>query len=177
MTTQVIVLNGGSSAGKSGILRCLQAVLPEPWLAAAVDSLVEAMPASLRASDAGIEFAADGGVQIGSEFRRLEAAWMAGVAATARAGAPVIVDDVFLGGAASQERWREALDGLDVLWVGVRCESTVAAAREIARGDRAGGMAESQAERVHLGVVYDLEVDTTHTESLDCARAIAARVM
>ncbi|WP_030713152.1 chloramphenicol phosphotransferase CPT [Streptomyces sp. NRRL F-2580] len=176
MTTQVIVLNGGSSSGKSGILRCLQAVLPEPWLAAAVDSLVETMPASLRTSDAGIEFAADGGVQIGSEFRRLEAAWMAGVAAMARAGAPVIVDDVFLGGAASQERWRKALDGLDVLWVGVTCESAVAAAREIARGDRALGMAASQAERVHHGVVYDLEVDTTHTESLDCARAIAARI-
>ncbi|MFF3673888.1 chloramphenicol phosphotransferase CPT [Streptomyces sp. NPDC002120] len=176
MTTQVIMLNGGSSSGKSGILRCLQAVLPQPWLAAAVDSLVEAMPASLRASDAGIEFAADGGVQIGSEFRRLEAAWMAGVAATARAGAPVIVDDVFLGGAASQERWRKTLDGLDVLWVGVRCESTVAAAREIARGDRTPGMAASQAEQVHHGVVYDLEVDTTRTESLECARAIAARV-
>ncbi|MFB7176788.1 chloramphenicol phosphotransferase CPT [Streptomyces sp. NPDC056257] len=176
MTTQVIMLNGGSSSGKSGILRCLQAVLPQPWLAAAVDSLVEAMPASLRASDAGIEFAADGGVQIGSEFRRLEAAWMAGVAATARAGAPVIVDDVFLGGAASQERWRKALDGLDVLWVGVRCGSTVAAAREIARGDRTPGMAASQAEQVHRGVVYDLEVDTTRTESLDCARAIATRV-
>ncbi|MGW1926913.1 phosphotransferase-like protein, partial [Streptomyces massasporeus] len=33
MTTQMIILNGGSSAGKSGIVRCLQAVLPDPWLA------------------------------------------------------------------------------------------------------------------------------------------------
>ncbi len=33
VTTQVIVLNGGSSSGKSGIARCLQAVLPDPWLA------------------------------------------------------------------------------------------------------------------------------------------------
>jgi len=32
------------------------------------------------------------------------------------------------------------------------------------------------ADAVHEGVVYDLEVDTTHTEALDCARAIAARV-
>ncbi|MEU7607423.1 chloramphenicol phosphotransferase CPT [Streptomyces sp. NPDC040724] len=176
MTTQVIVLNGGSSSGKSGIVRCLQAVLPEPWLAAAIDSLIEAMPASLQASVAGIEFAPDGGVTIGSEFRRLEAAWMAGVAATARAGARVIVDDVFLGGAASQERWRKALDGLDVLWVGVTCESTVAAGREIARGDRTPGTAASQAELAHRGVVYDMQVDTTHTESVDCARAIASRV-
>jgi chloramphenicol 3-O phosphotransferase len=36
-------------------------------------------------------------------------------------------------------------------------------------------MAVSQAEMVHRGVVYDLEVDTTHTESLVCARTIAAR--
>jgi len=38
-------------------------------------------------------------------------------------------------------------------------------------------MAASQAEVVHQGVVYDLEVDTTHTESLECARTIAARVL
>ena len=37
-------------------------------------------------------------------------------------------------------------------------------------------MAVSQAEVVHQGVVYDLEVDTTHTESLACAQAIAARL-
>ncbi|AXK35090.1 chloramphenicol phosphotransferase CPT [Streptomyces armeniacus] len=176
MNTQVIVLNGGSSSGKSGIVRCLQEVLPEPWLAVGVDMLVEAMPASVQASETGIEFGADGGVSVGPEFRTLEAAWMEGVAAVVRAGARVIVDEVFLGGAASQQRWQKALDGLDVLWVGVRCESAVAAGREVARGNRIRGMAASQAEIVHQGVVYDLEVDTTHTESLECARTIAARV-
>jgi chloramphenicol 3-O-phosphotransferase len=65
--------------------------------------------------------------------------------------------------------------GLEVLWVGVRCDPTIAVGREIARGDRATGMAASQAELVHKDVVYDIEVDTTHTESLDCARLIAAR--
>ncbi|MET7688575.1 chloramphenicol phosphotransferase CPT [Streptomyces sp. NPDC005483] len=178
MTTQVIVLNGGSSSGKSGIARCLQEVLPDPWLAFGIDGFVESLPASLQASDAGgIEFAADGGVSVGEEFTRLEAAWRAGVAATAWAGAPVIIDDVFLGGAHSQERWRESLTGLDVLWVGVRCEAAVAAGREIVRGDRTRGMAEKQAEIVHQGVVYDIEVDTTRTESLDCARAIAEAVV
>jgi chloramphenicol 3-O phosphotransferase len=37
-------------------------------------------------------------------------------------------------------------------------------------------MAASQAGVVHQGVVYDLQVDTTHTEALACARAIAAHV-
>src|SRR6516164_9589947 len=174
VTTQVIVLNGGSSSGKSGIARCLQAVLPDPWLTVGTDILVQALPASLQASEAGIEFAADGGVNVGPEFRTLEAAWMEGIATMARAGARVILDEVFLGGAVSQQRWQKVLGGLNVLWVAVRCDSSVAAGREIARGDRIRGMAVSQAELVHRGVVYDLEVDTTHTEALVCARTIAA---
>ncbi len=174
MPTQVIVLNGGSSAGKSGIVRCLQAILPDPWLATGVDRLIETMPATLRSPES-IDFAADGTVLIGPEFDRLQDAWMAGVAATARAGARVIIDDVFLGGAASQQRWRAVLAGLDVLWAGVRCDVTVAG-REIARGDRVRGMAAAQADVVHRGVVYDVEVDTTHTESITCARTIAARL-
>ena len=176
MTAQVIVLNGGSSSGKSGIARCLQAILPDPWLAFGTDTLVEAVPVSTRTSAAGIEFASDGEVIVGPEFRTLEAAWIAGIAAMAHAGARIIVDEVFLGGAASQQRWKNALGTLQVLWVGVRCDGAVAAGREIARGDRMIGMAASQAEVVHHDIVYDLQVDTTRTEALECARTIAARV-
>ncbi|MEV5974123.1 chloramphenicol phosphotransferase CPT [Streptomyces sp. NPDC051921] len=172
----MIILNGGSSSGKTGMVRCLQSLLPDPWLAFGVDGFVDALPARMRDGDGGIEFGEDGSVSVGADFRALEAAWLAGIAAMARAGARIVVDEVFLGGAASQERWREALDGVDVLWVGVRCDSTVAAGREIARGDRTPGMAAQQAEIVHEGVVYDLEVDTSRTESLECARAIAAHV-
>ena len=174
--TQVIVLNGGSSSGKSGIGRCLQAVLPDPWLAFGADTLVEAMPASMQASDGGIEFAPNGEVIVGPAFRTLEAAWIEGVAAMARAGARVIVDEVFLGGADSQQRWQRALGELRVLWVGVRCDGAVAAGREVARGDRVTGMAASQADVVHQGVTYDLEVDTAHAESMECARTIALHV-
>jgi chloramphenicol 3-O phosphotransferase len=38
-------------------------------------------------------------------------------------------------------------------------------------------MAAYQAEVVHQGIVYDLEVDTSHAESIECARTIAAHVM
>jgi chloramphenicol 3-O phosphotransferase len=88
------------------------------------------MPAKMQASDEGIVVAADGGVSVGADFREMEAAWMDGVVAMARAGARVIIDDAFLGGAASQQRWQKA----------------------------------------------DVEVDTTHTESLVCARTIATHV-
>ncbi|MFF8380855.1 chloramphenicol phosphotransferase CPT [Streptomyces sp. NPDC015661] len=172
----MIILNGGSSSGKSGIVRCLQAVLPEPWLAFGVDSFVDALPAKMQDSDDGIVFDADGGVGVGAGFRALEAAWAGGIVAMARAGARIVVDDVFLGGAASQQRWREALGDLPVLWVGVRCEGAVAEGREIARGDRTAGMAAQQARIVHEGVEYDIEVDTTRAESLECARVIAAEL-
>jgi chloramphenicol 3-O phosphotransferase len=177
MTTQVIVLNGSSSSGKTGIARCLKAILPRPWISVGVDDLLDALPPSLMGSDSGITFGQQGEVTLGDGFREIEAAWTTGVAAMARAGARIIIDDVFLGGAASKERIRAHLEGLEVLWVGVRCDPAIAVGREIARGDRVTGMAASQAEVVHQGVVYDIEVDTSHTESLDCARAIAARVV
>ena len=176
MTIRVIVLNGGSSSGKSSLARSLQDRLPEPWLTFGIDGLIAAMPPALLTQDAGIDLGGNGAVTVGDTFRRLEAAWMAGVAGTARAGAPVIVDDVFLSGPRSQLRWQNALSGLDVLWVGVHCDPATATARERARPDRTPGMAADQALRVHRGVHYDLRVDTTRTPPADCARAIAARL-
>lgn len=174
VTTRMIVLNGGSSSGKTGIVRCLQQILPDPWLSFGVDGLIEAVPVKMQAPDAGgIELGPDGQVVVGEAYRKLEAAWMGGIVATVRAGAPVIIDEVFLGGRTSQRRWAQVADDLEVLWVGVRCATDVAVGREIARGDRVPGMAASQADLVHLGVTYDLEVDTTHTESIECARTIA----
>lgn len=176
MGTQVIVLNGGSSAGKSSVARQLQRVLPQPWLTLGTDTLVDALPPSLREPGAGIGFGPDGQVTTGAVFRELDVAWSAGVAQMARSGARIIVDEVFLGGAASQARWQAALAGLDVLWVGVRCDPDVAEARERARGDRGPSMARTQAALVHVDVTYDLTVDTTHADALAAARQIAGHV-
>jgi chloramphenicol 3-O phosphotransferase len=131
---------------------------------------------ALPPSNNGISFSPDGEVIVGHAFRALEAAWIAGISAMARSGARVIVDEVFLGGGDGQRRWLDGLGDLSVLWVGVRCDSAVAANREIARGDRTTGMAVTQAELVHRGVSYDLEVDTTHTDAMTCAHVIADRL-
>lgn len=177
MAVTIVVLNGASSSGKSSIARCLQAVLPDPWLAVGVDTLIRAMPVALTRSKAGIEVTPDGVVLVGEQYLALEDAWISGIAAMARSGARIIVDEVFLAGAKSQRRWQQALDGLTVLWVGIRCDVEVAAGREVARGNRVSGQARSQAAIVHQGVRYDLEVDTSSTESVDCAAIIAARVL
>lgn len=174
---QVILLNGGSSSGKTSIAVCLQDLLPTPWLRFSIDDLVEALPASLFTRSEGLTFGEDGEVRPGPEFQRLEAAWMRGIAAMARAGANIIIDDVFLSGVAARERWRAALADVSILWVGVRCDPQVAAAREQARQDRNIGMAEAQAQIVHAGMRYDIEVDTTDTSALVCAERIAALVV
>ena len=176
MKTQVIVLNGSSSSGKTTIARCLKAILPTPWISLSVDDLLRALPPSLMDSDTGIAFGEHGEVTIGEGFREIATGWLSGLGAMARAGTRIIYDDVFLSGAASQERLRTHLADHSVLWVGVHCDAEVAAAREIARGDRVVGGAASQSIRVHEGVTYDIEVDTTSTESLACARTIAGQV-
>ncbi len=145
-------------------------------MAFGVDSFVEALPRKMQNSEEGILFAPDGSISVGPEFKVAEAAWREGVAAVARAGGRVIVDDVLLGGGEGQRGWEAVFGELGVLWVGVRCDAQVAAGREIARGDRVPGMAQTQAEVAHEGMRYDVVVDTSRTESLACARVIAERV-
>ncbi|MFI6157774.1 chloramphenicol phosphotransferase CPT [Kitasatospora sp. NPDC051170] len=174
----VIILNGGSSSGKSSIARCLQELLPDPWLHLGADTLVAALPPRLVGGAEGIAGVddGDGSVSVGPAFAALDAAWTLGVAAMARAGARILVDEVFLGTTASQTRWRDALAGLSVLWVGVHCDPSTAATREAARGDRVTGMAAAQAHAVHEGVTYDLTVDTSHTTPQNCARTVLAHL-
>jgi chloramphenicol 3-O phosphotransferase len=170
----VIVLNGFSSAGKTSIARALQSLLAEPFLTFGIDTLLLALPFVAENEPFGIEFFSDGRVVAGEEFRRIERTWYEALATIARSGTGLIIDEVFLGGGASQARLRAALDGLDVMWVGVDCDVDVAMARERARGDRVQGMVAVQKSLVHEGVEYDLRVDTTATAAADCAALIVA---
>jgi chloramphenicol 3-O phosphotransferase len=174
--TQVIVLNGGSSSGKSSIARALQDVLPGLWLTFGTDALAEALPGRGEDPRSGLVLEPDGTVTVKPEFRAVEEIWYQGLAVMARRGALLILDEVFLAGGAGQRRLRGLLGDLDVLWAGVHCDPRVAATREAARPDRVQGMATSQATVVHAGVVYDVEVDTTSCAVIDCARQIAEAV-
>jgi chloramphenicol 3-O phosphotransferase len=173
---EVIVLNGGSSSGKSSLAACLQKHLSGTWLTLGIDDLIRALSHGPTDTTAGgsMELKPDGSIAIGSVFRQAAAAWYDGLAAIARAGTGVIVDEVFLDGGGAQLRLRAALEGLAVLWVGVRCHPATAEARELRRPDRVAGMARHQAERVHRGVRYDIVVDTTETSTAACAALITA---
>jgi chloramphenicol 3-O phosphotransferase len=169
----VIVLNGTSSAGKSTIARALQTELDDLFLTFGIDTLIQALPIVDGVRSRGICFLSDGRIELSPEFRRAEAAWYAGLAAIARAGTGIIIDEVFLGGGQSQARLEQRLDGLSVLWVAVDCDVATATAREASRGDRPIGLVAQQALIVHDGVHYDMRVDTTTSSALDCAGAIA----
>jgi chloramphenicol 3-O phosphotransferase len=133
LTTDVIVINGGSSSGKSTLVAYLQKTLPGLWMALGIDTLVGSLPPRMTGGESGIQLQDDGQIVIGADFTRLETAWMHGVAAMARAGAKIIVDDGFLSGPPAQRRWRDALTGLEVVWVGLHCAPAAAAKRETAR--------------------------------------------
>jgi chloramphenicol 3-O phosphotransferase len=173
--SQVIVLNGASSAGKTSIARCLQSMMTTPWLLLGIDDLIRAMPDQGIEDGSLLHIGETGQVEVGPGWRDLEASWYVGVAAIAASGTGIIVDEVLLDGGRSQERLRTAFGRLRVLWVGVECDRDVARAREALRPDRVAGMAESQAAVVHEGVAYDLIVDTSHTSSESCAARILAQ--
>ncbi|HST82508.1 MAG TPA: AAA family ATPase [Kineosporiaceae bacterium] len=173
MSGLIILINGGSSAGKSSLVRELQNLLPELWLGLGIDTFIGALPARLTGEGTGIQFEDDGRVDVGTSFTELENLWMLGIAAMGRAGGRVIVDDAFLGGPPSQRRWREALEGVDVGWVGVHCDPEIAEERARARGDRPAGMARRQALTVHRGIAYDVEVDTGVLTTAEAAAVIA----
>ncbi|QHE62469.1 AAA family ATPase [Rossellomorea vietnamensis] len=172
----MIILNGGSSSGKTTLAKCLQHSFSEPWLRFSIDDLIESMPDAMLKKDSGIKLNEDGSVSPGTEFRELEAAWMHGIGEMARRGAKIIIDDVFLSGLEGRQTWETALEGLQVLWVGVFCDSSVAAAREKERGDRIEGMAVSQATIVHKGMNYDVAVDTSKSSAEECIRLIKQQV-
>ena len=153
------MLTGGSSAGKTTLGRKLQDSLDGSWLLLGVDVLLWMLPPRLMHNPDGLAVK-NGVITRGPEFMRIFAAFRDSVAALARSGLDVLIDDVMLEGAVDQRLWKESLDGLDVCWVGVRCDPDIAAAREAARGARPPGIARRHATTVHDGVSYDLEVDT-----------------
>ena len=170
---QVIVLNGGSSAGKSSITRALQRMLPGIWLTFGVDTFIEALPDQGHSLRAGITYHRDGSITFSPEHRALESSWYAGLSGMARAGAHLVLDEVLLSGGVGQERLRSTFSDVNVTWVGVRCDPDVAASREAERADRVEGMARRQALSVHSGVIYDFEVNTTNRSTEECAKDIA----
>src|SRR5437867_3360461 len=149
---RVVILNGASSSGKTTIataFRDQRAAAGDFWLLIGIDDFLAKIPPEWKSAgpDRG-SFAADGirfeitrdgpAVRVGNVGRQILRAYQAAVAAAARVGLNVIVDEVIID-RTSWEDWNAALAGLDVVWVGIRCAAEVAEERNRARGDRFAG--------------------------------------
>lgn len=174
---RVILLNGAGSAGKGAIAKALQAITAEPFLHVQMDAFLEMLPASYQ--DHPDAFAYETEYQDGKPLvviksgplgERLLRGMRRAIAALAAQGNNLIVDDVLLGDEMAD--YAALLSGCELFRVGVLAPLAVLEARERERGDRMIGLARWQYDRVHVGVAYDLEVDTSGASPTDCAEQI-----
>ena len=173
----VILLNGVGSAGKSSIAKALQTITAEPFLHVAMDAFLDMMPTRYWDHPDGVTFETvqqDGNpsavIRSGPMAERILRGMRRSVAAMAREGNNLIVDDVMLENEMTE--YAALLAGFAFHTVGVFAPLDVLEARERERGDRMIGLARWQYDRVHQGKRYDLELDTSGATPMECAAII-----
>lgn len=163
---KIIFLHGASSSGKSTLARGIQAQVDEPFWHISIDHL------------------RDSGVLPMARFKSGEFSWKAArqpffdgfhrsLAAYAGAGNNLVVEHII-----DTAGWLDDLVDLfrpfDVFLVGVHAPLAVLNAREKLRGDRPAGSAEKDFHTIHLGMRYDLEVNSHHDSDENVKRILAA---
>lgn len=189
---QIVILNGAPRSGKSSIVSVIQETFDGPWMNLGVDAFVRHVtPARYRP---GI------GLRPGGERPELEplipvffAALYHSIAAHSRLGLNVIVDighhDAYAEPTGVLARSARQLEGLPVLFVGVRCPIEVIMERRNAgQPGREGVYAVGSTadpiplpvrlwqDSVHAPGIYDLEVDTSVHSPAECAALIRRRL-
>jgi chloramphenicol 3-O phosphotransferase len=180
MTARIVLLNGAGSAGKSSIAKALQGITAAPFLHVQMDSFLEMLPDTLQDHADGFAYETvqqDGKpavvIRTGPVGEKTLRGMRHAVAAMAGQGNNLIVDDVLCNGEISD--YVALLSAFDLRLVGVMAPLEVLEAREAQRADRLPGLARWQHARVHAGMRYDLEVDTSALSPLECARRIQQR--
>lgn len=176
---RIVVLNGIGSVGKSSVARALQAIASQPMLHVQMDAFLEMLPEALQdhpdafsyetVQEAGKPQVAIRGGPVGERLMR---GMIHAVAAMAAEGNSMIVDEVMDG--SKWQAYAGALAKFKVHVVGLFAPLDVLEAREQARGDRLIGLARWQYGRVHKGMKYDLEIDTSVAAPQECAERIKA---
>jgi len=151
----------------------------EPFLHIKFDAFLEMLPASMFGHPDGIVFEKvqiDGKpnveIEMGKNMINALRGMRSAVAALANEGNNQIVDDVMLG-SSDQEHYRNVMSDNPLHFVGLFAPIDVLEQREKDRGDRQIGLARWQYDRVHDGVKYDLEIDTSVLTPAQCVQKIA----
>ena len=184
MAGSIILLNGCSSAGKTTLAQAIQEASPQPVQCFALDHFRDGMPGKYRGMNSvpgepgarGLNvIPRDGRTEL--RFGDVGIAVLRGmrraIAAFAGAGIDVVVDDLLLEPDFLLD-YLEAFAGLNVVFVGVRCDLATVNLREGSRPGRFPGTAAAHYLRVHEGCEYDVEVDTTACSPREGARQVIA---
>ncbi len=181
----VIILNGPSAAGKSSIIKAFQAQQKELWLAMGIDSLfVGVLPSKIYLEDKPEHHAIMKGVAsvdeqgklftlyVGEQGYKIIQGMHRSIAAYARAGNNVIVDYIMYDHAWLKDM-QQALQGIQVINVGITASLPVLEEREKKRATSPQGHARSLHTSVHEGWTYDLEINNDHLSPDQVAQIIS----
>ena len=180
---QIVILNGAPRSGKSSIVAAIQETFDGAWINLGVDLARRMTPPHLQP---GIGLRPGEAEHDAAPYvPRLYAALYDSVAAHSRLGLNVAVDVGHYDAAILADAARR-LDGLPVLFVGVRCPiETIMERRRASEAGRYAVSAEGEPvpapvlrwqREVHHGWAYDLEVDTSLLSPTECATAISERL-
>ena len=178
MTARIVLLNGVSSVGKGSVAKALQRIASRPMLHVQMDAFLEMLPAAMFGAAEGYVFETtheDGkpvtAVHSGPVLETAMRGMRGAVAAMAEAGVDVIVDEVMWDPAALAD-YRRRLAPYDFHVIGLHAPLEVIEQRERQRGDRDLGLARWQYDKVHSGMTYDLELDTSTAPPHELAERI-----
>ncbi len=165
-TGQIIFFNGATSSGKTTLAKALQEKLEEPYMYVSVDDFINLYPEKYLNPTNQEE------MQITWQLiLNVISGMTKSLAALAKTGNNIILDHLL-----QEEGWLEdcveSWQGLDVLFIGLRCPLEVLEQREKERGDRNIGNARYQFDRVHRHNIYDLELDTSVLDVDECVNRI-----
>lgn len=180
---KLIIINGGSSAGKTSMSLELQEIMDEPYFLLGIDVFWFTMPQKAidlervqadyyqwceEVTEEGLKYFR---ILPGHYLNESMLARYKSMAAYLDQGLNVVADEVFW-----SKDW--LLESLEVFasytsyYVGIFCDDAELSRREIQRGDRYLGWARGSQIYAHKDAIYDLTIDNTKKTPLECAQEI-----
>lgn len=152
---KIIFLNGVSSSGKTTLAKELQKRLTEDFLHLQLDAFIEMLP---RTDD--LEM-----------FMKMVSGMNKSIAAMSDEQNNLIVDHVLV-----DKSWLDQcltlLGGRYVLFIGLYCPLDELERREKRRDSRRQGFARAQIDNIHVGKIYDIELDTFNLSAVECVKQV-----
>lgn len=178
----VIIVNGGSSAGKTSMCQAFQDLSPEPFFLLGIDMFWFTMPpkeVNLQTCTNSFYQWVEETEHDKSYFRIIPGkllnesmlARYKAMAAYLERGMNVIADEVFW----TREWLLESLSTFApyrTFYVGVYCDDAEISRREVQRGDRYCGWARGSQIYSHKYTSYDLTIDSTARTPNECAQIL-----